>query len=48
MAKGDVRHTSPDCSKAKELLDYQPEVGFEEGLAREVKSVQEMLEEGIL
>ena len=48
MAKGDVKHTSADCSKAKELLDYQPEVGFEEGLNREVKWAQQMLKEGIL
>ena len=48
MAKGDVKHTSADCSKAQDLLDYQPEVAFEEGLNREVKWVQKMLKEGIL
>jgi len=31
---GDVRHSHADISKARELLGYDPEVGFEEGLRR--------------
>jgi len=37
VVKGDVKHTSADTSKAKKLLGYEPEVGFEEGLKREVE-----------
>ena len=33
---GDVRHSHADVSKARDLLGYDPEVGFEEGLARTV------------
>jgi nucleoside-diphosphate-sugar epimerase len=33
---GDVRHSHADVSKAVELLGYEPEVGFEAGLARTV------------
>lgn len=29
---GDVRHSHADISKAEELLGYEPEVGFEDGL----------------
>ncbi len=42
MAKGDVRHTSADCSKAKNLLDYEPEVEFEEGLKRQIDWLKEV------
>jgi len=35
---GDVFKTLADISKAKELLGYKPEVGFEEGLKRTVKA----------
>lgn len=31
---GDVRHSLADISKAGELLDYKPEINFEEGLQR--------------
>ena len=31
---GDIRHSHADVSKAAELLGYEPEVGFEEGLER--------------
>ena len=34
---GDVRHSHADVSKAAELLGYEPEVGFEEGLERTVE-----------
>jgi nucleoside-diphosphate-sugar epimerase len=34
---GDVRHSHADISKAEELLGYEPEVGFEEGLERTVE-----------
>lgn len=36
VAKGDVRHTAADCSKAEKLLNYYPEVSFKKGLTREV------------
>ncbi len=31
--EGDIRHCVADISKAKDLLNYQPKVGLEEGLA---------------
>ncbi len=31
---GDVRHTLADIGKARELLDFEPKVGFREGLER--------------
>ncbi|AKH97417.1 SDR family oxidoreductase [Halanaeroarchaeum sulfurireducens] len=34
---GDVRHSHADISKAEELLGYDPEVDFKEGLKRTVK-----------
>jgi len=34
---GDVRHSHADVSKAAELLGYEPEIGFEAGLARTVE-----------
>ena len=34
---GDVRHSHADVSKAADLLGYDPEVGFEEGLERTVE-----------
>jgi len=40
--KGDVKHTAADNTKAKELLDYQAEVEFEEGLRREVEWLKEI------
>jgi nucleoside-diphosphate-sugar epimerase len=36
VAKGDVRHTSADTTKARKLLGYKAEVGFKEGLIREI------------
>ena len=34
---GDVRHSHADVSKARELIGYDPEIGFEEGLQRTVE-----------
>lgn len=34
---GDVKHTHADITKARQLLDYQPDISFEEGLARTIK-----------
>ncbi len=34
---GDVRHTLADISEAEYCLDYQPQVSFEEGIARTAK-----------
>ncbi|QCS42008.1 SDR family oxidoreductase [Natrinema versiforme] len=33
---GDVRHSNADISKAKDLLGYEPDVDFEEGLERTI------------
>ncbi len=37
VVKGDVKHTAADCKKAHELLGYQSEVEFEQGLKREIE-----------
>jgi nucleoside-diphosphate-sugar epimerase len=37
---GDVRHSDADISKARNLLDYEVVVGFEEGLERTVDSMR--------
>jgi UDP-glucose 4-epimerase len=42
VVKGDVKHTSADTSKAKKMLGYEPEIEFEEGLAREVNFLQDL------
>lgn len=34
---GDVRHSRADVTRARELLGYEPSVGFEEGLRRTVE-----------
>jgi len=39
--KGDARHTSPDISKARKMLGYQPKVELEEGLVEVVRSIKE-------
>jgi nucleoside-diphosphate-sugar epimerase len=39
--KGDVRHTSADCTRAREALGFQPQVPLAEGLSREWQWVQE-------
>jgi nucleoside-diphosphate-sugar epimerase len=38
---GDVRHSHADVSTARELVGYEPEVGFREGLERTVESLRE-------
>ena len=42
VVKGDVKHTSADTSKAKKTLGYEPEVGFEDGLRREVEFLKKL------
>jgi len=42
VVKGDVKHTSADTSKAKKMLGYEPEVDFEEGLAREIEFLKNL------
>lgn len=37
---GDVRHSHADISKAAELLGYEPEVGFEDGLRQTIESYE--------
>lgn len=34
---GDIRHSLADISRAQEAFNYEPAVGFEEGLKRTVK-----------
>lgn len=38
---GDVRHTLADISLAKEVLGYEPEIGFEDGLIRTIEWFKE-------
>ncbi len=47
-AKGDVRHTSADTTKAQKLLGYRPEVGFKEGLKREIEWLKVMWKRGVI
>lgn len=44
VAKGDVRHTSADMSKAKQILGYHPKVSVEEGLQREYEWIRELVD----
>lgn len=37
---GDVRHSHADISKARETLEYDPDVGFEEGLRRTIAAIR--------
>jgi UDP-glucose 4-epimerase len=37
---GDVKHSLADISRAKEVLSWQPQVSFEEGLRRTVEWIQ--------
>ena len=39
---GDVRESLADISLAQKLLDYQPTVGFDEGLARTIEYYREL------
>jgi len=34
---GDVKHSQADISRAKELLKYEPEISFKEGLEKTVE-----------
>ena len=36
--KGDVKHSLADISKARHVLNYEPEIGFKEGLRRYCES----------
>ncbi|MGQ9777601.1 MAG: SDR family oxidoreductase [Thermodesulfobacteriota bacterium] len=42
--KGDVRHSLADITRAKEILNYEPQVGIEEGLRRTVKHYRKEME----
>jgi UDP-glucose 4-epimerase len=42
VVKGDVKHTSADTSKAKEMLGYEPGVEFEDGLKREIEFLKDL------
>eukprot|EP01039_Chlorochromonas_danica_P010935 gene10935-12157_t len=44
---GDVDRTCADISKARELLDYQPQVIFEEGIARTVEWYRQAQSQGL-
>ena len=39
--KGDVRHTAADCTRARDVLGFRPEVPLTEGLRREWEWIQE-------
>ncbi len=39
---GDVRHTAADCSKAAEMLGYEPETGLEAGIEAEVEYIRKV------
>jgi len=43
---GDVDRTCADIQKARDLLNYQPKVTFEEGIARTTAWYKEAFEEG--
>nr|HID57661.1 NAD-dependent epimerase/dehydratase family protein [Desulfobacterales bacterium] len=40
VQKGDVRHTSADISKARNLLGYKPSISIEEGLRTELEWIR--------
>jgi nucleoside-diphosphate-sugar epimerase len=40
---GDPPHTAADTTRARQLLDYQPAVSKEEGIAREVQWLEKTL-----
>jgi UDP-glucose 4-epimerase len=44
---GDVRHSLADISLARELLGYEPEVRWEEGIAPTIAFMQEFVANGI-
>lgn len=39
---GDIRHSFADISKAKKLLNYQPKIGFDEGLKKTIQWYRKM------
>jgi UDP-glucose 4-epimerase len=41
-ARGDARHTSADVSKAKNILDYNPQVSLKAGLTEEWKWIKDL------
>lgn len=41
--KGDIKHSNADISKARELLDYDPEWSFERGITAAIKWYKEAL-----
>ncbi|NEO94119.1 MAG: NAD-dependent epimerase/dehydratase family protein [Moorea sp. SIO3G5] len=41
-AMGDARHTAADVSKARKILDYQPQVSLREGLTQEWHWIQSL------
>ena len=43
---GDVRHSLADIGKAREILGYEPQVGFEEGLRRTFAAYEEDVRRG--
>jgi len=43
VQKGDVRHTSADMTKAKEVLGYDPKISVEEGLRREYEWIKDFM-----
>jgi nucleoside-diphosphate-sugar epimerase len=42
MAKGDARHTGADVSKARNILGYNPQVSYVEGLTHEWEWIREL------
>jgi len=44
VVKGDVKHTAADCSKARKILNYNPQLSFKEGLKREIDFLKELYE----
>ena len=42
--KGDVQHSFADVSRASEVIGYQPEVSFEEGIAKTVDFFQQKIQ----
>ncbi|MCF8002347.1 MAG: GDP-mannose 4,6-dehydratase [Halanaerobiales bacterium] len=42
VVKGDVKHTSADTSKAKQMLGYEPQIDFKDGLEREIQFLKKI------
>jgi UDP-glucose 4-epimerase len=47
-ARGDVRHTSADTGRARELLGYSPQIDLRTGLAAEIAWVKGALDQDLL